>query len=73
MNSKNIYRSFSSSRRDFIRSSATLAATVGAAGMLPTMSARADSGADYANSLWEKTKADLAGGNHRMELNIHAW
>ena len=69
----NVYRNFSSSRRDFIRSTASLAATVGAAGMLPAMSARADSGADYANDLWERTKAELAGGNHRMELNIHAW
>ena len=69
----NVYRNFSSSRRDFIRSTASLAATVGAASMIPATSARADSGGDYANDLWERTKAELAGGNHRMELNIHAW
>ena len=52
----NVYRNFSSSRRDFIRSTASLAATVGAASMIPAVS-HADSGADYANDLWERTKA----------------
>ena len=69
----NIYKSFSSSRREFIRSTTALAAAVGAGGLLSSQHALAGSGAGAAEALWEKTKAELAGGNHRKELNLHSW
>ena len=73
MADNNIYRRFSSSRREFIRSSTAIAASIGASSMLATHSALASSGASYASDLWEKTKAELAGGSHRNELNLHSW
>ena len=64
MNSGNIFRSFSSSRRQFLKQSAALAAAVGVAPAALSAgagSANAATGSAYANELWEKTKAELAG------------
>ena len=61
MINKNIYRSFSSSRRQFLKQSAALAATVGAAPAFLGASAQAASGAAYANEAWAAAKAELAG------------
>ena len=36
-------------------------------------SAFAGAGATYADELWAKTKAGLAGGDFRMDLNLHSW
>ena len=73
MADRNLYKSFSSSRRDFIRTSAALAASIGASGMLTSRAAFAASGGDAAEALWEKTKAELAGGSFRKQLNLHSW
>ena len=73
----NIYRSFSSSRRQFLKQSAALAAAVGVAPAVlgaGSGSANAAAGAAYADELWEKTKAELAGmSDIRMDLNLHSW
>ncbi|MFK7765222.1 MAG: PotD/PotF family extracellular solute-binding protein [Roseobacter sp.] len=42
-----------------------------ASGSLKT--AHASTGGTYAVELWEKTKAGLAGGGFRMDLNLHSW
>ena len=77
MNSGNIFRSFSSSRRQFLKQSAALAAAVGVAPAVlgaGAGSANAATGSAYANELWEKTKAELAGmSDIRMDLNLHSW
>ena len=77
MNSGNIFRSFSSSRRQFLKQSAALAAAVGVAPAALSAgagSANAATGSAYANELWEKTKAELAGmSDIRMDLNLHSW
>ena len=78
MNDGNIFRNFSSSRRQFLKQSAALAAAVGVAPAALSAGAgganAASTGADYANELWEKTKADLAGmSDIRMDLNLHSW
>ena len=71
----NIYRSFSSSRRQFLKQTAALAATVGAApAFLGATSAQAASGAAYADQAWAAAKAELAGmSGYRNELNLHSW
>jgi len=73
MAGQNVYRNFSSSRRDFIRSSAALAAAVGSTGLLSSQAASAATGGAAAEELWAKVKAELAGGDHRKELNLHSW
>ena len=77
MNSGNIFRSFSSSRRQFLKQSAALAAAVGVAPAALSAgagSANAATGSAYANELWEKTKVELAGmSDIRMDLNLHSW
>ena len=73
----NIYRSFSSSRRQFLKQSAAFAAAVGVAPAVlgaGAGSANAAAGAAYADELWERTKAELAGmSDIRMDLNLHSW
>ena len=74
MINKNNHRSFTSSRRQFLKQSAALAATAAAAPAFLGSSARAASGAAYADELWAKTKAELAGmSGFRNELNLHSW
>ena len=79
MNSGNIFRSFSSSRRQFLKQSAALAAAVGVAPAALSAgagagNANAATGSAYANELWEKTKAELASmSDIRMDLNLHSW
>jgi spermidine/putrescine transport system substrate-binding protein len=73
----NVYRSFTSSRRAFLRQSAALAGITAVApaflSALTSGRARAADGAAYADELWAKTKEALAGGDFRKDLNIHAW
>lgn len=70
----NIYRSFTSSRRAFLKQSAALAAAIGTAPALLGRSALAATGAAYADELWAKTKEDLAAASdYRNELNLHSW
>ena len=74
---RNVYRSFTSSRRAFLRQSAALAGITAASpaflSALTSGRARAADGASYADELWAKTKEALAGGDFRKDLNIHAW
>jgi spermidine/putrescine transport system substrate-binding protein len=74
---RNAYRSFTSSRRAFLRQSAAMAGITAASpaflSALTSGRARAANGAAYADELWAKTKEALAGGDHRMDLNVHAW
>ena len=74
MISSNIYRSFTSSRRQFLKHSVALAAMTGAAPAFLGSSAMAATGAAYADELWAATKAELAGmSGIRNELNLHSW
>ncbi len=74
MLTSNIYRSFTSSRRAFLRDTAALATAIGVAPSLLSRPASAATGAAYANELWAKTKEDLAAASDiRMELNLHSW
>ena len=73
MNSGNIFRSFSSSRRQFLKQSAALAAAVGVAPAVlgaGAGSANAATGSAYANELWEKTKAELENTGPQLSGNI---
>jgi len=75
MINKNIYRSFTSSRRQFLKHSAALAAMTGVApAFLGSSAAKAATGAAYADELWAATKAELSGmSDFRNELNLHSW
>ncbi len=74
MISRNVYRSFTSSRRQFLRHSAAMAAMAGATPAFIGSNAMAATGAAYANELWASTKAEIAGmGDIRKELNLHSW
>jgi len=74
MLSGNIYRSFTSSRRSFLKQSAAMAAAVGAGPALLSRQASAATGAAYANELWAKTVEEIAAsGDIRKELNLHSW
>ena len=60
----NIYRSFSSSRRQFLKQSAALAAAVGVAPAVlgaGSGSANAAAGAAYADELWERLNSQNVG------------
>jgi spermidine/putrescine transport system substrate-binding protein len=74
---RNVYRSFTSSRRAFMRQSAALAGITAASpaliAALGSGRALAADGAAYADELWTKTKDALAGGDYRKALNVHAW
>jgi spermidine/putrescine transport system substrate-binding protein len=73
----NVYRSFTSSRRAFLRQSAALAGITAASpaliSALTSGRAYGADGAAYADELWAKTKEGLAGGDYRKELNLHSW
>jgi len=74
MINNNIYRSFTSSRRQFLKQSAALAATIGVAPAFFGASANASTGAAYADEIWAATKAELAAmSGFRNELNLHSW
>jgi spermidine/putrescine transport system substrate-binding protein len=74
---RNVYRSFTSSRRAFLRQSAALAGITAASpaliSALTAGRASAADGAAYADELWAKTKEALAAGGYRTDLNVHAW
>lgn len=74
MHHGNLYRSFTSSRRAFLKQTAAIAAAVGTGPALLSRGAFAATGAGYANELWAKTKEELAAGSgFRTELNLHSW
>ncbi len=74
MISRNIYRSFTSSRRQHLKQMAALAAMTGTAGglLMPKQGLAAD-GAAFANELWAKTIEEVKASGGRMELNLHSW
>lgn len=70
MTKRSQFTGYSTSRRQVLKGLGAGFAASMAGGIGPSFAA---TGGGYADELWEKTKADLAGGGFRMDLNLHSW